>query len=346
MRAEFEARDTLPRKWLSAASHHRHRTGAIATHRPLHLDVRAGEWHYRGPATTIGVLESVHFAGGMRYDTPVTRTDGSFDINLWTGTRRIRVLTLIAGLYQGRFTGRPGTACHRASALDLRPDRAAPLELDGEIIIAESARLDVRDTAAVWNWVRQAHSRYGRIDAAVTFAALGFVGAVEETDPDEAAAILDTNVIGTHRVLRAVLPIMRAQRAGRVIVVSSGAGAVAEPYGGWYSATKGAVERLGEAVRREVAPFGVHVSILAPGWTVTPIDAYDTTRADVLARVTGYLEAGQSPEAVARRVQSILTARRPRQSYLCGSDVRTSFWTRRLVPARLYEHLVRRYCGL
>lgn len=115
----------------------------IATHRPLNLDVRAREWHYSGPATAIGVLKSVHFAGGMRYDTPVTRTDGSFDVNLWTSTRRARVLARIAGLYQGRFTGQPGTACHRASALDLRPDRPAPLELDGEIIMAESARLEV-----------------------------------------------------------------------------------------------------------------------------------------------------------------------------------------------------------
>lgn len=254
-------------------------------------------------------------------------------------------------LITGAANGMGAATMTYLGALGYRVEGCDKIAADG------IATVDVRDTAAVLNWVRETHAKHGRIDAAVTFAAHGIVGAVEETDPDEAAAILDANVIGTHRVLRAVLPIMRAQRAGRVIVVSSGAGAIAEPYGGWYSATKGAVERLGEAVRMEVAAFGVHVSVLAPGWTVTPIiaasphigapiDAYDTTRADVLTRVTGYLEAGQSPEAVARRVHTILTTRHPRQSYLCGSDVRTSFWTRRLVPARLYERLVRRYYGL
>ncbi|MFD0360804.1 SDR family NAD(P)-dependent oxidoreductase [Nocardia sp. GCM10030253] len=218
------------------------------------------------------------------------------------------------------------------------------------------AAVDVRDIEAVRGWVKAAHTKHGRIDAVVTFAAYGVVGSVEETDPDEAAAILDTNVIGTHRVLREVLPIMREQGHGRVIVVSSGAGAIAEPYGGWYSATKAAIERLGEAMRMETAAFGVHVSVLAPGWTVTPIidtavrvadpiDAYTPDRGAVLERVTGYLAAGQPADAVARKVRGILEAARPRQTYLCGSDVRLSFWTRRLVPARVYERLVLRYYG-
>ncbi|WP_433192323.1 SDR family NAD(P)-dependent oxidoreductase [Nocardia sp. CA-107356] len=216
--------------------------------------------------------------------------------------------------------------------------------------------VDVRDSEAVADWVKSAHARHGRIDAVVTFAAYGIVGSVEETDPDEAAALVDTNVIGTHRVLRAVLPIMRAQGNGRVIVVSSGAGAIAEPYGGWYSATKAAIERLGEATRMETAAFGIHVSVLAPGWTVTPIidsavrvadpiESYTPDRISVLERVTGYLAAGQSAEAVAEKVRTILETDRPRQTYLCGSDVRLSFWTRRFAPARVYECLVRRYYG-
>jgi NAD(P)-dependent dehydrogenase (short-subunit alcohol dehydrogenase family) len=216
--------------------------------------------------------------------------------------------------------------------------------------------VDVRDTEAVRGWVKSVHARHGRIDAVVTFAAYGIVGSVEETDPDEAAALVDTNVIGTHRVLREVLPIMRAQGHGRVIVVSSGAGAIAEPYGGWYSATKAAIERLGEATRMETAAFGIHVSVLAPGWTVTPIidsavrvadpiEAYTPDRISVLARVSGYLAAGQPAEAVAEKVRTILETEKPRQTYLCGSDVRLSFWTRRFTPARVYERLVRRYYG-
>ncbi|MGV9817005.1 SDR family NAD(P)-dependent oxidoreductase [Nocardia xishanensis] len=219
------------------------------------------------------------------------------------------------------------------------------------------ATVDVRDTESVNAWVKEMAARHGRIYAVVTFAAYGVVGSVEETGPDEAAALFDANVLGTHRVLRAALPIMRAQGGGRAIVVSSGAGAIAEPYGGWYSATKAAVERIGEAMRMEAAGFGIAVSVLAPGWTVTPIiesavrvaaplPEYDADRRAVLERVSGYLAEGQPAAAVAEKVQAILETKRPRQTYLCGNDVRLSFWTRRLVPARVYERLVRNYYGL
>lgn len=231
--------------------------------------------------------------------------------------------------------------------------------VEGSDLVAgpSHATVDVRDTEAVRAWVKDVVARHGRIDAVVTFAAYGVVGSVEETEPDEAAALFDTNVLGTHRVVRAVMPIMRAQGGGRVIVVSSGAGAIAEPYGGWYSATKAAVERIGEAMRMEAAGFGIAVSVLAPGWTVTPIiesavrvsaplPEYDADRQAVLERVSGYLSEGQPAVAVARKVHDILKTSRPRQTYLCGNDVRLSFWTRRLVPGRLYERLVLDYYGL
>ncbi|MET9024559.1 SDR family NAD(P)-dependent oxidoreductase [Nocardia sp. NPDC004168] len=224
------------------------------------------------------------------------------------------------------------------------------------VVASGIARVDVRDEEAVNRWVRDVHARHGSIHAVVTFAAYGVVGAVEETTPAEAAALYDTNVLGTHRVLRAVLPLLRARGAGRVIVVSSGAGAVAEPYGGWYSATKAAVERIGEAARIEAAGSGIQVSVLIPGWTVTPIidtarhvsspiSAYDHDRAAVLDLVRGYLAAGQPAAAVADKVAMILASARPRQTYLCGRDVRLSFWTRRLLPSRVYERMVRRYYG-
>ncbi|TQM33230.1 diacylglycerol/lipid kinase family protein [Nocardia bhagyanarayanae] len=115
----------------------------IATHRPMRLEVRGTDWTYTAPITNIGVLKSVHFAGGMYYDTPVTRTDGRFDVNIWAAAGRLRVLGLIAGLYRGAFTGSPLAICHRDTAVELRPERPVPLELDGEITVVESARLEV-----------------------------------------------------------------------------------------------------------------------------------------------------------------------------------------------------------
>ncbi|WP_431957863.1 diacylglycerol/lipid kinase family protein [Nocardia lijiangensis] len=115
----------------------------IATHRPLRLEVRGTDWAHTAPITNIGVLKSVHFAGGMYYDTPVTRTDGRFDVNIWAAAGRLRILGLIAGLYRGAFASSPLAICHRDTTVELRPERPAPLELDGEITLVESARLEV-----------------------------------------------------------------------------------------------------------------------------------------------------------------------------------------------------------
>ncbi|MFR9751475.1 diacylglycerol/lipid kinase family protein [Nocardia sp. 004] len=115
----------------------------IATHRPLPITVRGSDWIHTAPITNIGVLKSVHFAGGMHYDTTVTRADGRFDVNIWSAAGRLRVLGLIAGLYAGRFRRSRLAVCHRDTMVELRPDRPTPLELDGEITIVESARLEV-----------------------------------------------------------------------------------------------------------------------------------------------------------------------------------------------------------
>ncbi|MGY1960118.1 diacylglycerol/lipid kinase family protein [Nocardia gipuzkoensis] len=115
----------------------------IATHRPLPVAVRGGDWMHAAPITNIGVLKSVHFAGGMHYDTTVTRADGQFDVNIWAEAGRLRTLGLIAGLYAGRFRRSRLAVCYRDAVVELRPDRPAPLELDGEITMVESARLEV-----------------------------------------------------------------------------------------------------------------------------------------------------------------------------------------------------------
>ncbi|WP_036530199.1 diacylglycerol kinase family protein [Nocardia sp. CNY236] len=115
----------------------------IAAHRPLPIVVRGSDWEHRAPITNIGVLKSVHFAGGMYYDTAVTRADGRFDVNIWARAGRLRTVGLIAGLYAGRFRRSRLAVCHRDTTVELRPDRPTPLELDGEITMVESAQLEV-----------------------------------------------------------------------------------------------------------------------------------------------------------------------------------------------------------
>jgi diacylglycerol kinase (ATP) len=112
-----------------------------------HVAVGSHGWDYDGPIANVGVLKSVYFAGGMRYDTAVVDDDGQFDVNIWRAAGRLAICRLVFGLYRGRFLSSPLAISHRCDSVDLRPRTPCPLELDGEIVVAQSARLNVLRTA-------------------------------------------------------------------------------------------------------------------------------------------------------------------------------------------------------
>lgn len=107
--------------------------------------------------------------------------------------------------------------------------------------------------------------RFGRIDTLVNNAGRGLLGAIEEASDAEVRAVYDVNVFGFLNVTRAVLPVLRAQRSGKVINISSIGGWVSNPGWGVYSSTKFAVEGLSEAMGRELAPLGIQVTAIEPG---------------------------------------------------------------------------------
>lgn len=146
-------------------------------------------------------------------------------------------------------------------------DRAAPL-LDAakaEGLELHVLRLDVRDADSVEGAVAEVVERAERIDVCVNNAGLELRGPIEECSDDEMLVQFDTNVFGLVRVVRAVLPVMRAQGSGVIVNVGSLAGLVARPFGGLYSATKHAVEAISEALHFECAPYGIRVAVLEPG---------------------------------------------------------------------------------
>ncbi|MCY1013953.1 SDR family NAD(P)-dependent oxidoreductase [Nannocystis pusilla] len=140
--------------------------------------------------------------------------------------------------------------------------RAAGHDTPGGV---EMLPLDVRSDASVAACVDAVMQRAGRIDVLVNNAGYTLAGAVEETAIDEAKAQFDTNFFGMARMVRAVLPVMRAQGGGRIVNVSSLAGLVGVPFHAHYSASKFAVEGLSEGLRQEVRRFGIHVSLIEPG---------------------------------------------------------------------------------
>jgi NAD(P)-dependent dehydrogenase (short-subunit alcohol dehydrogenase family) len=138
-----------------------------------------------------------------------------------------------------------------------------------------SVALDVTDAAAIAAAVEAAMARFGRIDVLVNNAGYGHLGLFEETTAQDARTQFDTNVFGLFDMTRAVLPVMRAQRSGHVFNVSSVGGMVGGASGSIYCASKFAIEGFSESISQEVSPFGIHVTIVEPGFFRT--DFLDAT---------------------------------------------------------------------
>lgn len=149
--------------------------------------------------------------------------------------------------------------------------------------------LDVTDRAAVFNAVQQARERFGRLDVVVNNAGYGQFGTVEELTEAEVRDQIETNLFGALWVTQAVLPILREQRSGHIIQVSSIGGVVAFPNIGMYHASKWALEGISQSLSEEVAEFGIHVTLVEPtGYSTdwggpsakhaTPLAAYQPAR--------------------------------------------------------------------
>jgi NAD(P)-dependent dehydrogenase (short-subunit alcohol dehydrogenase family) len=193
----------------------------------------------------------------------------------------------------------------------------------------------------------------GRLDVLVNNAGYYAYGALEDTSPDELRAQLETNVLGAHRVTRAVLPAMRAAGRGRIVFVGSLSGLIVLPMVGPYHASKWALEALAEALRYEVRSFGVEVVLVEPGAYQTAL--HDNQRLAAAARrsdspyaplLAAYEKqsAGLRRAAVAGLVDTLeraATARHPRLRWPVGPSAFSAAYLRRLIPDRLYELLIR-----
>ena len=183
--------------------------------------------------------------------------------------------------------------------------------------------LDVTDRDADFAAVKQAHERFGRIDVVVNNAGYGHFGFVEELSEADVRAQLETNFFGALWVTQAALPILREQGSGHIIQVSSIGGISAFPIVGAYHASKWALEGLSQSLAQEVAPFGIHVTLIEPGGFSTdwagasakhsePLAAYDEVREqthrDRAARNTS---GPGDPKASAEAVLRIVDAEEP-----------------------------------
>ncbi|CAM3151566.1 short-chain dehydrogenase/reductase [Mycobacterium intermedium] len=142
--------------------------------------------------------------------------------------------------------------------------------------------LDVTDRAADFAAVKQAHEHFGRLDIVVNNAGYGQFGFIEEVSEQDARDQIETNVFGALWITQAALPYLREQRSGHIIQVSSIGGITAFPDVGIYHASKWALEGFSQALAQEVAPFGVHVTLIEPGGFDTDWAGSSSRRAERL----------------------------------------------------------------
>lgn len=193
----------------------------------------------------------------------------------------------------------------------VEPFQAAPGRL-------ELVELDVTSEHQPAEAVHMAVERFGRLDVVVNNAGAGLLGAVEETTPAQAAALVDLNLLGPLRIIRAALPEMRARSAGTVVNISSLGGFAGSAGNGVYGATKFALEGLSEALAAEVAPLGIRVLVIEPGFFRTDflsgesiqhaeesIEAYDSIINRDTTRMDG-LQPGDPAKAAAAIADAVM----------------------------------------
>ncbi|MCK1654435.1 oxidoreductase [Bradyrhizobium sp. 149] len=218
-------------------------------------------------------------------------------------------------------------------------------------------RCDVTDDVSVKQLIKDVIGLAGRIDVLVNNAGRSLIGAAEESSLDQAKSLFDINVFGILRTTAEVLPIMRKQRQGRIINISSVAGFLPGPYTALYNATKHAVEGYSESLDHELRTFGIRVSLVEPVFTRTALEengdkpdqilgVYDKGRAAMNATWRNGIAAGDPVEAVADKVVLAATEKQPSIRYTPGKMAGRLRLMRRFVPEKMFEKSFRKQMGV
>jgi NAD(P)-dependent dehydrogenase (short-subunit alcohol dehydrogenase family) len=198
-------------------------------------------------------------------------------------------------------------------------------------------QLNVTEERSINDAIHSIKSDVGRIDVLVNNAGYGLNGAFEDLAMEEIKAQYETNLFGVIRVTQAVLPIMRKQKSGIIVNISSGAGRFGYPGGSAYVSTKFAIEGLSESMAYELEPFGIRVVLVEPGVIKTnfvnsivaakksqdPNSPYAQLMQNVATSFQHMIEGGSSTDVVAKVVLKAVTSENPTLRYLAGKDVET-----------------------
>jgi NAD(P)-dependent dehydrogenase (short-subunit alcohol dehydrogenase family) len=216
---------------------------------------------------------------------------------------------------------------------------------------------DVTDDASVHSLVSTVLSEAGRIDVLVNNAGIGLIGGAEESSAEQARMMFDVNVFGVIRMTNAVLPIMRKQRSGRIINLSSVLGFIPAPFSALYSSTKYALEGYTESLDHELRALAIRAILMEPAYIKTafdqnavapdrPLPAYEMARLNATTVIGEAMKTADDPRSVADVVVKAATAAKPKNRYTVGKLASRLSLLRRFVPASVFDKSLRKQLGL
>ncbi|ANY65633.1 short-chain dehydrogenase/reductase [Paenibacillus sp. BIHB 4019] len=219
--------------------------------------------------------------------------------------------------------------------------------------------LDVTNEESMVSCVNEILKKEGRIDVLVNNAGYGSYGAVEDVPMEEARRQMEVNVFGLARMTQLVLPSMRKHKFGKIINISSMGGKVWTSFGGWYHATKFAVEGFSDCLRLEVEPFGIDVIVIEPGGIATDWGVIAAENLRIASAKGAYMEAANKsadnmvktysgssltkPEVIARCIGKAATVKKPKTRYLVGFGAKPMVFIKTVFGDRVFDKMIKRF---
>ena len=213
--------------------------------------------------------------------------------------------------------------------------------------------MDVRDDESIAKAIGTILAEAGKIDILINNAGVGITGSVEELPMDELKNVFATNFYGAISLMQAVLPSMRTQKSGLIINITSIAGYMGLPFRGAYSASKGALMLMTEALRMEVKNFGIEVTTIAPGDYATDIASrryhapvkQDSAYAEIYQKsldlMNQHVDSGGNPIEMAEKIFAVINTKHPNVHYKQGSFLQKfSIVLKRILPSKVYEKML------
>lgn len=214
--------------------------------------------------------------------------------------------------------------------------------------------LDLTEESTIAGVVKQIFDEQGRIDILINNAGYGSYGALETVPIQQAKEEMEVNLFGLARMCQQVIPIMRNQKCGKIINISSIAGKLSSPLGSWYFASKHAVEGLSDSLRQELKPFGIDVVIIEPGgvkseWAgIAGKHLTDTSKGtayeEIARKVNNFFPFVESensdPKVIVSLVNKAINARKPKTRYIGGKLAKPLLFARKILSDRLFDAAV------